>query len=365
MSMLLPARALFHPARFRRRRQLPVSGKIFVRKGQVVSESEVIGEAVLGVHYQYLDLGSGLGVKAEDVAAYVGVKTGTRIEAGDVIAGPVGSARRVVRAPVACTVLGLERERILLECGGDSFQLVAGFPGVVADLLADRGAVIESSGILLQGVWGNGHWNRGKLVCLAKTPQHVLSPTQLLPELAGALVVAGHCENPEALVKAESVAIGGLALSSLSPLLVDLVSRLSFPVMILEGFGKHPLNPGLFRLLAQVQDIEAVMQSEKGPAPWRTRPELLIQAPVEPEMSLFEEMKEASVGQRVRVTTTPYLGRMGALINEPIVSRLPNGIWAETGSVRLDSGEELCLPLANLETIEQVSRISTAERSPS
>jgi hypothetical protein len=232
----------------------------------------------------------------------------------------------------------------------------------VADLLADRGAVIESSGILLQGVWGNGHWNRGKLVCLAKTPQHVLSPTQLLPELSGALVVAGHCENPEALVKAESVAIGGLALSSLSPLLVDIVTGVSFPVMILEGFGKHPLNPGLFRLVAQVQDIVAVMQTEKGPAPWRTRPELLIQAPVEPEMSLFEEMKEASVGQRVRITTTPYLGRMGALINEPIVSRLPNGIWAETGSVRLDSGQELCLPLANLETIEQVSRISTAER---
>ncbi len=116
--MLLPVRSFFHLQKIQRRRELPISGKVYVRKGQSVSTSDVIAEADLGARYQYLDLGWGLGVAADKVETYLQVREGSRIEAGDLIAGPVGSARRVVRSPGACTVLGLARGRILLEFAG-------------------------------------------------------------------------------------------------------------------------------------------------------------------------------------------------------------------------------------------------------
>jgi hypothetical protein len=351
--MLLPVRTLLFARKFRRRRELPVAGKVIVRKGQNVSADAVIAEAVLGAKYQYLDLGQGLGLVAEEVRPYLQVKIGSRIEAGDLIAGPVGGARRVVRSPAACTILGLEHGRILLESAGEPYLLKAIFPGSVVDLLPDRGAVIESNGILLQGIWGNCQFSQGRLVFLAKTPQHVLAPSQLTPSLAGALVLAGHCENRETLVQASEVAVGGLVLSSLNPLLLDAVAGLTFPVMILEGFGKHPINVGLFQSLSRYQSVEAVLNTEQKLSGRKTNPEILLLAPVSEEPDSGPEMKDAAEGDRVRVISTPYLGKVGTLINVSGSTRLPNGVRAETGRVRLDNGENLDFPLANLEIIEQ------------
>jgi hypothetical protein len=352
--MFVPVRTFFYPKKFQRCRELPVSGKVYVRKGQNVSFGDVIAEAGLDPKFMYLDLGQGLGVAEEEVETYLQVKTGSKIEAGDLIAGPVGRTRRVVRSPVACAVLGLERGRILLEIAGDSYKLTAGFPGSVVDLVADRGAVIESSGILIQGIWGNSRLSRGRLAVLAKTPQHVLAPSQLNVSLTGAIVLAGHCENQDALTRASDVSIGGLVLSSLNPLLISTVMRLPFPVMILEGFGKHPINLRLFQLLSESQFTDVVLNTDKNPSCRQDFPEMLILAPSQQELRLSLVMKNPAAGERVRITTTPYLGKMGTLVKGVESTRLPNGIWAETGLVRLDSGESLCLPLANLEIIEQI-----------
>jgi len=352
--MFVSVRTLFQPTKFQRRRELPISGKVYVRKGQNVSASDVIAEALLGSQYQYLDLGQGLGLAAGDVETYLQVKAGSHLEAGDLIAGPVGSARRVVRSPGACTVIGLERGRILLEIAGDPYRLTAGYPGNVIGLVADRGAVIESSGILLQGIWGNRRWGQGNLAFLAKTPQHVLAPSQLNASLSGALVLAGHCENREALAKAAEVSVGGLVLSSLNPLLIDTAASLSFPVMILEGFGKHSLNAGLFQSLSELQTVAAILSTEKNPSCLRACPELLVLVDAGQELIPEQDKKEACTGERVRVTTTAYLGKAGSLVTAGETTRLPNGILAETGVVRLDSGESLCLPLANLEIIGQM-----------
>ncbi len=213
--------------------------------------------------------------------------------------------------------------------------------------------MIESSGILLQGTWGNGRWSQGRLAFLAKTPQHVLAPSQLNASLSGALVLAGHCENREALTKAAEASVGGLVLSSLNPLLVDMVTSLSFPVMMLEGFGKHPLNAGLFQSLSRLPAVEAILNTGKNPSCQRACPELLVLVDAGQDLGLVQNMKDAATGDRVRVTTTAYLGKSGSLVACGETTRLPDGILAETGVVRLDSGESLCLPLANLEIIEQ------------
>ncbi len=350
--MLLPVRTFLHSKKIQRRRLLPVSGKVFVRKGQTVSASEVIAEAILEARYQYLDLGLGLGVAADKVESYLQVKAGSKIEAGDLIAGPVGSARRVVRAPEACAVLGLEGGQVLMEFAGTPYSLAAGYPGSVVALVADRGAVVESSGVLLQGAWGNGRWGQGSLAILAKTPQHVLSPSQLNASLKGALVLAGHCETREALAQAVDVSIGGLVLSSLNPAVIEMAVSIPFPVMVLEGFGKHPFNTSLFQALAELQPVEAILNTEKNLLYQQTSPELLIPVPAGQELSLEQGMREAAVGDRVRVATSLYLGKSGTLVKVGESTRLPNGIWAETGILRLDSGDSLCLPLVNLEIIE-------------
>ena len=147
----------------RRVRSLERNGRLLVRMGQHVDILDGIAEAVVNPKHTMLDLSQGLGLKPDEVSQYIQCTSGVYVEEGDILAGPVGTAKRVVRAPCSGRIVSVRFGKILLQELSPPLVLKSIYPGTVVELIEERGAVIESCGALIQGVWGNGKNSVGTL----------------------------------------------------------------------------------------------------------------------------------------------------------------------------------------------------------
>jgi hypothetical protein len=68
---------------------------------------------------------------------------------------------------------------------------------------------------------------------------------------------------------------------------------------------------------------------------------------------MVQEMIEFRSGQTVRVNTLPYMPQVGSIVNihpEPVM--LPNGLIAQSADVALKNGQQILVPLNNLDVLE-------------
>ena len=193
--MLAPVVHVLPMTRIRRHRLLPITGRVLVRKSQVVTALDVIGEANQNPKHVLLDIVRGLGVGLGEVDQYLQRDSGDVIAEGDVLAGPVGWGKRVVRAPCSGKIVLSGRGKMLLEEESAPQQVLAGLPGEVISLIPGRGAVVESIGALVQGVWGNGEINFGLLRVLIKKVEDILSVDQIRLCLVGTAVMHRCCRR--------------------------------------------------------------------------------------------------------------------------------------------------------------------------
>lgn len=351
--MLAPVVHVLPMTRIRRHRLLPITGRVLVRKSQVVSAVDVVGEANQNPKHVLLDIARGLGVGINEVDQHLQRAAGDVIAEGDILAGPVGWGKRVVRAPCAGRVVLIGCGKLLLEQESVPQQVLAGLPGEVISLIPGRGAVIESIGALVQGVWGNGAINFGLLKVLIKKTEDILSVDQLDFDLRGSVVFGGYCGEERVLRAAADLPLKGLILSSMSSSLIPVASEITFPIIVIEGFGLLPVNSAAFNLLVTSDMREIALNAEIADPYTGQRPEVFISLPVN---QMVHEPKDATIfapGQKVRVIRAPYKSQIGTLMSmKPGLDVLPNGIKTKSGEVELENSIRVKLPLVNLEVLE-------------
>jgi hypothetical protein len=118
-------------------------------------------------------------------------KVDDRVVASAEVAVGKGLFPRSVRAPRDGRVVAVGGGQVLIEVGEAKVELRAGIPGTIIEIIANRGAVIETAGALIQGVWGNGRIDSGLLVNIAETPDGVLTAGRLDVSLRGSILLAG------------------------------------------------------------------------------------------------------------------------------------------------------------------------------
>ncbi len=336
----------------RRERLMPAGGRIIARRGQQVNPADGVAEAMVRPEHLLLDIGTGLGLSSSEADHYIQRRAGDEVGEGDVIAGPVGIARRVVRTPRSGTVVVAGGGQVLLELEGVFTELKAGYTGVVVDILGDRGVVIEAVGSLIQGVWGNGKINYGLLNILARRPDEVVTPAMMDVSLRGSVVMACCCEDERVLTSAEDLPVRGMILASMDSTLVPAALDVSFPILLVEGFGNLPMNQDAFNILTSGSMREVSVNAEAWDRIANTRPEALIALPEGAATGAPPDSAAFAVGQTVRVVTPPYKNMFGTLTNLlPGFSVLPSGLRAQAAGVRLMNGDTVQVPLANLEII--------------
>jgi hypothetical protein len=350
--MYAPITHILAGTSFRRERLLPMNGRVLARRGQMVSPVDVVAEAVLNPEHMLLDIARGLGMSAKQADKLLQCKAGDEVGEGDILAGRLGMGRRVVRAPLPGRVMVAGEGQVLLQLDGQPQELKAGYPGLVVDLLGERGVIIETTGALIQGVWGNGHINYGLLSIQAFAPNAILAAEQLDVSLRGTVIFGGICADERVLQAAEDLPVRGMILASMDSALVPLALRLNYPIVLIEGFGQLPLNSQAFKLLASSDRLNTAINAE----PWNrltgTRPEIVLAASSQSARELPSAGSGFNPGQTIRMVSRPYQGQIGTLITmHPGPIRFPSGISAPAADVRLENGEMVLIPLANLEIL--------------
>jgi hypothetical protein len=351
--MLAPIRHILPLTTIRRERLLPLPGRVIVRKGQKVATTDVLAEARLAPEHLLLDVMRGLHLGEEQADLAIKCKGGMKVAEGDVLAGPVGLTKRVVRSPRNGRVVLTGGGQILLEVDSTPFQLMAGVPGTVFELLDDRGAIVEATGALVQGVWGNGRIDYGLMYVLAKTPEDILSAAQMDVSLRGAVVLAVHCKHVEVLKAANDLPLRGLILASMDASLAPTALKVRYPIVVIDGFGQIPMNSAAFRLLSTNERREIAVNGEEWDPEVGVRPELFIPLPASGELPLPPEMDVFNAGQQVLIIRAPYSGKTGTILDvRPGLTALPNGLSTQAALIQVEGGEAALIPLANLEVLE-------------
>jgi hypothetical protein len=340
-------------ALIRRERRLPVPGNITVRVNKRVKAMDVVAEAEVANRYTFVDIARSLGIPQDRVQEVLVRDVGDRVDAGDVIAGPVGLARRSARAPAKGRIVHLADGRALLQLSGRRVQILAGFPGVVAASDGVQTVTIETEGALIQGVWGNGKQGIGMMNLVGQGPGGRLQTDLLDINLRAAVLVAGICDHPAPLHQATELKARGLIVGGLSSELIPVARRLPYPVIVLGGFGEIPFDDRTFEILQEHLGEEAAIDARPKRPFSRNRPEVIIHDPMGLEAELPDPIVPLAAGETVRVLRRPHMGRVG-LVRElqPYGTVFPSGIMARCAKVDLEGIGVREIPLSNLEIIK-------------
>jgi hypothetical protein len=336
----------------RRARLLPAPGRVLVRPGQQVSATDIIAETYLPEQHVLLDVRRALGLSSiSKTESLIERKEGEKVQKGDVLAETGGLFSRVIRVPVNGVIVSIAHGQVLIEVQSAPFALRAGLPGTISEVISDRGVILENSGALVQGVWGNNQIDMGLLLVLARAADEELTRDRLDVSMRGAVAFAGYCADARVLQTAAELPLRGLVLGSMSPDLVPTASGLKLPVLVIEGFGRIPLNNAAYKILSTNEKRDIALNA----AAWNLykgdRPEVFIPLPANGETA--PETVEFAAGQTVRIQGAPYTGQIGTISAiRPGLALLQNGLRAASAEVRLENSERVLIPLSNLDVLE-------------
>jgi hypothetical protein len=335
-----------------RERVLPVSGKVTVRLNQKVSPVDVIAETEWARDHVLLDVSRKLRMSPDATDRLLRYKVGDTIPASAEIAVGKGLFPRTVRTPREGRVVAAGGGQVLLEAGGSRMELRAGIPGTVIQIISGRGAVIQTAGALIQGVWGNGRIDTGLLVNHIEKPDDILNVGRLDVSLRGSIILAGLVKDAETFQAAAELPARGLIVSSLPSALLQVAREMRYPIVVTDGFGALPMNSSAFKLLSTNAKREVTLNAEPYDRYSGARPEVIIPLPISQDPPVPRDVETFAPGQMVRLRRPPALGAIGTLVSiKPGLATLPSGLRASAAEIKLENGETLIAPLVNLEVV--------------
>jgi hypothetical protein len=337
----------------RRQRSLPTRGTITARVNQKVSPNDVVGRTTLAPAHYLFDIAHGLGLPPSQADKFLRREPGEKVSGGDILAGPVGWMRRVVRAPEEGRVILQGDGRLLYEGLGEGFDLRAGLPGIVIGIEPELSVSVETVGALVEGVWGNGRQEYGLLRMATATNAGALSPADLDMDMRGAIAVAGRLEDPGVFRTLGALPARGVIAGSMPADLIPAALESSVPVLLTEGFGRIPMNSAVFELFSTNVGREASLVAQPAD-PWKgTRPEVIIPLPAVGSADVPSEAVQLVAGRRVRIAREPYAGQVGQVVSVPDgLCLLPSGVRVPCAEVALGDGNLVRVPVTNLDILE-------------
>jgi hypothetical protein len=359
-------------SRVRVRRSLPVAGETLVAVGQRVGAEEVVARTFTEGEVTPVNLANLLGCAAGDVPGCLLKKVGDAVAANEPVArskGIFGFGKKDVASPVAGTIESVSGTtgQMIVRGARVPVEVKAYLAGEVVEVLPHEGAIVEATAVFVQGIFGIGGETFGPIRVACRTPGERLDAAHLTPDFRGAIVIGGARMTAEAIKKAREIGVaalvsGGIDDADLKDVLgYDLgvaitgSEKIGLTCVITEGFGDIAMAARTHALLV-AQDGRAA--SVNGATQIRAgvmRPEILV--PVEGDGDAPVAGGPAAgvltPGTPVRIIRDPWFGRLGTVAGLPPEPRvLESGSKARILEVRLDSGESVTVPRANVELIE-------------
>jgi hypothetical protein len=301
-------------------------------------------------------------------------KEGDAVEAGEAMArthGIFGMFKKTCRSKAAGTLESISgiTGQIMIRGAPLPVQVRAYLSGEVKEVIPGEGVVIEAEVTLVQGIFGVGREAFGRIVMAAKRHDQGLTPDLITPEMKDCVIIGGARMTREAIARARQVGAaaiisGGLDDQDLRDVLgYDLgvaitgSENLGITLVITEGFGEIAMAQRTFELLASRAGDEASVSGATQIRAGVMRPEIVIPLGHDAKARSAKGRLpdgQLTTGRHVRIIRDPWFGRIGkvaGLPSEPQV--LESGSRARVLEVKLDSGESVVIPRANVELIEE------------
>lgn len=339
--------------KIRRERSLPRAGEILVRPGQDVTPVQVVARVSEQRGFYVIPAAEMLAVPAEEVKKYLLVEEGAAILEGTPLlqkSGLFGKKRFL--APADGVLYAVSHGRLILQQTPDLLEIRANLFGVVHNLVANRGVVIETIGALIQATWSAGREGYGKVTLMVNQRDGLLRSNYIGATARGAILVAGRLDNLEVLDRAAENSARGIIVGGVPAGLVPGLKKHSLPVFVTDGFGDRPMAAPLFQLLSQLEGREAcLLDSTAFGRPGR--PEIVVPIPTGSMVPGPDKpVMRLEAGQKVRILRAPYAGRVGEVVGVHSRSRTTGAGTRLPGvDVQLADGEIVPIPYLNLDLI--------------
>ncbi len=338
--------------KIRRERALPKGGEIVVRVGQEVSLIQVVARTTMATDFAILSAAKKLEIAPETLSDYLRIEKGAAVEAGAVLASRkrLFGERQVV-SPVDGIFFDVVNGRIAIQPTSDWLELRALVSGRVVSYIGDRGVTIETSGSLIQSIWGSGREGSGKIKMISAAPTALLTPDQLSGDVTGRILVIGSLNSVELFRRAEDLGVRGLIVGSATAELCRASQNSPMPLIVTDGIGSSGMLAPIFDLLQQADGRSASLFGNYNAAIGQ-RPEIILPQAATLGLDATTVKKNLTVGQLVRILGAAQVGQVGTI--KHIYQRLQSttiGVKAHGVDVELTDGRVLFVPIANLDII--------------
>ncbi len=335
-------------------RFLSEDGAVTVFPGQAVDPSTQIAYRKIWRKHFLMNITEMLEISSdENIRDYLTIKEGEFISVGEVIAKRSGKKTQVVTAKISSRFLGISSGSLIFETDPDDVEnVIAGFPGVVTDIVPSRGAYLETIGSYLQGIWGNGKKGQGILLSMDMEKGGIFGLDNITVDIAGAIVFANTCLDPEVLKSSAKMSPGGLIFGSLSSSILPIAMKMPFPVIVTDLIGVGRLSDPVHMVLGENIIRFAYLYSSSNGTQNTQRPEIIIpQEEYVPESESL--LKKLKTGDQIRIIDGFHGGELGIVVE--LLPGMENDSEAlsemDRVKVCIDQNTEIVLPLSNIEMI--------------
>lgn len=315
------------------------------------------------------DLAFELGCRPDDLPKYMIRQVGQEVKKGQMIAKKGESQAfftKTAVAPVSGIVSHIDTKtgKVTISRPFKEVIVPAYIRGKVVEIIPDRGCVVETPGIRVNGIFGLGRETHGELRVLAKGPDEILTPDMIPDDMAGKIIVGGSFATNEALARALDIGVKGVITGTVNyfnltqslgvKLGVGITGQedVNITVILMEGFGQLSMRKEIWELLKGLEGYTVSMNGATQIRAGAIRPEVIVSFPdwdgeIKQTAVVDEDLR---VGMRVRVINEPHFGAIGTI--QEIIKQ-PELIETEakvpTVRVLLGSGESVVVPRPNVE----------------
>jgi len=355
----------------RRRRLLPLPGKLLVAQCDAVRSDQAVARAELPGKVYPVNLANQLSIAPDEIKDYLVKREGDQIQKDEILAENkplIKWFKTEIKSPVTGTIESLSTVtgQVLLREPPRILDVLAYVDGTIVEMIPQQGVVVEASCSLVQGIFGIGGEVWGEIVMGVQSPNESLMPAHLVPGMKGKIVIGGSFLSSETMMKAKEIGVAGLVIGGIHDkdlralLGYDLGvaitggEQVGFTLILTEGFGTIPMAAKTFRLLSshagQKASISGATQIRAGVI----RPEIIIPQSRAGMTTDSEAQREGiRLGDPVRIIRDPLFGKIGEVSAlPPDLTKIPTESEVRVLEVTFADGSRAVIPRTNIEVIE-------------
>lgn len=357
----------------RKTRRLPLKGKVLVRVGDEVEPHTLVARTELPGNVTIVRAAEQLGVEAHELPKFLHKGVGETVEKGELIAETPGLFGRFFKARVEAPVTGTIET--ITEVTGNltirhppkPVEVKAYLRGTVVEVMPGEGAVIETRGAWVQGIFGIGGEASGPLQIIAESPAEIVPPERLNQDHRGGVLMVGGRVTYDLLLQAREVgAVAVIAAGILDPDLRRFLGydlgvaitgneEVGLTLVLTEGFGEIAMARRTFDLLSSLSGREASVSGATQIRAGVLRPEVIVPRPELPPEEVtahWSGTQDLEIGTPIRLIREPYFGALGEVVAlPPELQEIETGAKVRVLVAKLQNGQEVTVPRANVEIV--------------